>query len=282
MPIELEHHDSPQGRWTMARCSPPDLAGLVEGVWYFEGAMTRLRERHFPTGSLDLVVQLGPAYGHVEGDRVEAFPATCISGLLLGPDVIEAPAEDSAVLGIRLHPAGAFALLGRPMHELTGWTIDLDDAMSGAGARLAERCQAAAGAEARVRAAVWWLRTNVRREALDPAVAWAARCIECGAGAVSVGDLIARTGWSRTRLTSVFREQIGVTPKVLARIRRFRRAMEMVSRGGEPASRIALACGYYDQSHFIHEFRELSGFTPGGYADAMRFPESVSVAEDAG
>ena len=283
MPIQVERHDSPLGGWTLARWAPPpELAALVEGVWCFEGTMTRLRERHFPMGSVDLVVHLGPVYGHVTGDRVETFPSTCLSGLLLGPDVIEAPPGPSAVLGMRLLPAGAFALLGRPLHELTGCTVDLEEVMPDAGPRLADRCRAAASAEGRLRAAVGWLREHLRPDALDPAVAWAARRIEARAGAVSIRELVASTGWSRTRLTTVFREQIGVTPKALARVRRFRRALEMVGRGDRPASRIALDCGYYDQPHLIHEFRELSGFTPGRYGELLRFPESVSVAEEGG
>lgn len=277
--MEIERHDSALGRWTLARCSPPDLAGLVEGAWYFEGALTRLRERHFPGGMLELVVHLGPAYASVEGGRVETFPATCLSGLQLRPDVIQAPAGPVAVMGVRLNPAGAFALLGRPLHELTGFTVDLEDVMPGAAARLADRCHAAVGPRARLDAAVGWMREHLRPAAMDPAVAWAVGRIEARAGAVSIRDLIARTGWSRTRLTSVFREQVGVTPKVLARVRRFRRALEMVGRGGVPPSRIALDCGYYDQSHLNREFRELSGYTPGGYAALTQFPASVSIQE---
>ena len=277
--METERHDSPLGRWMLARCEPPDLAGLVEGAWYFEGVLTRLRERHFPVGTVELIVQLGPVYGHVQGARVEPFPATCLSGLLLRPDVVQAPPGPVAVLGVRLHPAGAFALLGRPLHELTGCTVDLGDVMPGAADRLAERCHAATSPGGRLGAAVEWLREHLRPAALDPAVAWAVERIELRAGAVSIRELISRTGWSRTRLTTVFREQVGVTPKVLARIRRFRKALEMVSRGDAPVAHIALACGYYDQPHLNREFRELSGYTPGAYVDLMKFPESVSVAD---
>jgi AraC-like DNA-binding protein len=279
MPIQIEGQDSQLGRWTLARWSPPDLAGLVEGVWCFEGTLTRLRERHFPLGLLELVVHLGPVYGHVEADRVEPFPAACLSGLLLRPDVIEAPSGTSAVLGMRLHPAGAFALLRRPLHELTGVTVDLNDVMAGAGARLADSCAAASTPEARVRSAVRWLREHLAPAALDPAVLWAAGEIEQRSGAVSIQALIERAGWSRTRFTAAFREQIGITPKLLARIRRFRKALEIVNRGEAALPKIALACGYYDQPHFNREFRELSGYSPGAFGALRRFPGSVSVAE---
>ena len=282
MPIRIDRHDSPLGRWLLARWAPERLAGVVEGIWYFEGWLSELRERHFPHGRVELVVQLGPLYRQVVGDRTETFTPTCVSGLLLGPDVIEAPPGPSAVLGARLHPGGAFAILGRPLHELTGLTADLEDVVHRSAAELAERCAAAPTPEGRLRKAAAWLEERRRAHAgPDPAVAWMARELERRSGAVAIGRLRERTGWSKSRLTAVFREQIGVPPKTLARILRFRRALELVHREDDDLSSVALAAGYYDQPHFNSEFRELSGFTPTEYLARRRYPESVSLAEPA-
>jgi len=65
MSIRIERHDSPLGRWLLARWEPACLAGVVEGLWYFEGRLEVLRERHFPDGRLQLVVHLGPVYRRV-------------------------------------------------------------------------------------------------------------------------------------------------------------------------------------------------------------------------
>lgn len=279
MPIEIDRHDSPLGRWLLARWSPAHLASAVSGIWYFEGTLTYLRERHFPQGVLELVVHLGPVYKRVAGGRTEPFTPTCISGLHLGPDVIEAPPVPSAVLGLRLHPLGAFRILRRPLHELTGVTVDLQDVVGGAAAELAERCAEAATPVGRVRAAACWIETRLRAGAEpDAAVEWVAGELARQAGAVSIGSLRERTGWSKTRFTTVFREQVGVPPKTLARILRFRNALERVHRG-DALVEIALGAGYYDQPHFNAEFRALSGFSPGEYRALRRFPESVSVAE---
>lgn len=282
MPIQVERHDSSLGRWLLARWVPARLAGVVEGIWYFEGWLTQLRERHFPHGRLELVVQLGPLYKEVVDDRTDPFSPTCVSGLRLGPDVIEAPPEPCVVLGVRLHPAGAFAVLGRPLHELTGLTADLEDVVQGAATELAERCAAASTPEGRLRAAAAWLEGRLRAHpGPDRAVAWMVRELERRSGAVAIGPLRERTGWSKTRLTSRFRDQIGVTPKTFARVLRFRRALELVHREKGELSDIALAGGYYDQPHFNAEFRQLSGFTPTEYQARRRYPESVSLAEPA-
>lgn len=276
--MKVTRHDSTLGSWTLARWTPADLSEFVDGVWCFDGSMALLRERHFPLGTLDLIVHLGPVYGHVDHHRVEPFPSSCFSGLLLRPDVIEAPPGRSEVLGIRLRPAGAYALLRRPLHELTGYTVDLRELLPEGTAELEDRCHAEDSPERRVRAAVGWLRERIGAGP-DPEVRWALRRIDESEGSVSIGRLWQNTDWHRTTFTNRFREQVGVAPKHFARIRRFRKAVDLVREGGAPLIDVALTCGYYDQSHFNHEFRGLSGFTPGDYRAQERFPESASVAE---
>lgn len=293
-PILLQRHDSALGRWLLARWRPAHLAGAVDQLWYFEGTVLHPRERVFPGGYIEFNVQLGPCYGEVRGDRVERFAPTCITGLLLRPNVIEAPRGPSIVLGVRLLPTGAYAVLGAPVHELTGVTVDLADVVGQAAAELVERCAAAERrdpgrhdddatiAARRLRVAADWVAERVARGRLaDPAIAWAAGEIARAGGAVSVTALRERAGWSKSRFATLFREQVGVAPKRLARLVRFRRALELVSRGDLPLSGVALAAGYYDQPHFNAEFRELAGLAPGELRAARRYPESVNLAEPA-
>src|SRR5690606_36418925 len=122
---------------------PARLAGIVDHLWYFQGTVLHRRERVFPDGRLEFNVHLGPRYGEVRGGRVEWFAPACVSGLMQRPIVIEAPREPSVVLGVRLLPAGAYAVLGAPIHELTGATVDLEDVVGRAAAELVERFAAA-------------------------------------------------------------------------------------------------------------------------------------------
>jgi len=72
-----------------------------------------------------------------------------------------------------------------------------------------------------------------------------------------------------------------VKDKLFARIHRFRRALKLIDQGDGPLADIALAAGYYDQPHMNAELRELSGLAPGEFLAAVRYPNSVSVAEPA-
>lgn len=285
MPLTVDHHASALGRWLLARWHPlpaSPLAGMVDGIWYFEGSLAHLRERHFPTGRAELIVHLGPRYRRVGADGVlrGAFASVCVAGLTTGPDVIEAPPGESAVLGIRLHPAGAWAVLGTPMLELTDRTVDLYDLAGGEAHRLFDRCAEAATPEERVGRAAAWIESRVRAgPEPDAAVHWMIRRIEQTGGRTPIARLVARTGWSATRMADAFRREVGVTPKPFARIVRVRRALDLLTRGETPLSRIALDVGFYDQAHFTNEFHALTGFAPTEYRNALRFPNSPSLAE---
>jgi AraC-like DNA-binding protein len=91
----------------------------------------------------------------------------------------------------------------------------------------------------------------------------AVRAIEAAGGALAVEALAARLGVSRQHLSRQFGQQVGLTPKLFARITRFRRATEAV-RGRRRADWAAVAaeCGYFDQSHLIRDFRDFASVTP--------------------
>ncbi len=76
----------------------------------------------------------------------------------------------------------------------------------------------------------------------------------------TVRDVARGTGWSERRFSQVFREEVGLTPKVWCRIQRFQRAVHQLHAGVDvPWAELALSCGFYDQSHFANEFRAFSG-----------------------
>jgi transcriptional regulator GlxA family with amidase domain len=82
-------------------------------------------------------------------------------------------------------------------------------------------------------------------------------------GRVRVAELARELGWSRRRLVARFREEVGLPPKAAARMQRFEHARSVAGRADRPDwARIAVECGYYDQSHLINDFRAVTGQTP--------------------
>jgi transcriptional regulator GlxA family with amidase domain len=78
-----------------------------------------------------------------------------------------------------------------------------------------------------------------------------------------VDKITRHLGWTRKRLVNAFRNEIGIPPKALARVLRFRRALvELNARKTVDFSWVALECGYSDQAHMIRDFKDFSGLTP--------------------
>ncbi len=291
MRLTTDTVDSALGRWTHHAWEPPELppalAGVVRMFWHFDGHTTLPRERTFPGGYLELIVHLGPCFRPVDdGATGEPFPVACLTGVQTGPLVIEAPEGRCRVLGIRLHPVGAYALLAAPLGATEGRTLDLRDIAGHAAAELAERCHDAPTVAACFGRAAAWVADRIARTAArggvpHRAVAWAAAELERVDGVASVTALRAQAGLGRTRFADVFREQVGMGPKRYARVLRFRRALALV-RAGRGLSDAALAAGYYDQAHLHASFREFAGMTPRAFRAAAGYPNSPSLAEPAG
>lgn len=75
------------------------------------------------------------------------------------------------------------------------------------------------------------------------------------------------TGRSNRWFVEEFRHEVGLTPKLFCRVRRFQAMLQRAVREPRPDwSKLALACGYYDQSHLIRDFKLFSGLTPTEYA----------------
>lgn len=269
------------GEWTVVTWTPPRLRGLVDTMWHFEGRTTHPRERVLPGASFELIVHLRGRYGMVRGDGVQRCAEASISGMQTQPFVIQAPDAESTVVGIQLTPAGAWRLFGQPLHDLALLDVDLEDVVGRDSNRLMEACGGTPAPERCLRAIAAWIERRVTsRPDLDPATAWVAERIRQGRGNVSIAGLRDAAGFTATRLATAFREQIGTTPKVYARLHRFQHAIERIRAGDGRLAEIALDTGYYDQAHFAGEFRELSGLTPKAYAATVDYGLGVNVPED--
>ncbi|MGK5642800.1 helix-turn-helix domain-containing protein [Streptomyces sp. URMC 126] len=100
---------------------------------------------------------------------------------------------------------------------------------------------------------------------VPPPLAWAwERLLHDGAG-TRIADLARETGWSRRRLQQAFQRHVGIAPRDVACMTRFRRTLEALVRAPADLPHAVLAdrCGYYDQSHLIREFKAVTGMTPG-------------------
>lgn len=188
--------------------------------------------------------------------------------------------ERPSMIGAYVRAGGLAAFTSVPGDELTDRVVPIQDvfgpAAANAAARLAEASEAV-----RIDALESLLIERLRGQRLATAsvnVAGLAASIAESAGQVTVERLAHEAGISRQHLTRVFRERIGVTPKLYARLARFQSSLAYASAGELAGAHAALALGYADQSHWIAEFKEFSGLTPQRFATRRWFHPFVERA----
>ena len=280
---EMEHREVRTASGSVYReFSPsPELRDYVRALAWFGpadeaiGPRAPVREFHlgddvgltpsFADTHHCLLFSIGASYDGSGWHSCRPSPPTVMGAMSRA--TIPPGAERSGMIGVYLRPRGTAALLGLPATELTDRVISLSDIwkrfviapeqtnLHMVETVLTERLAAASVGERALRIAE--LASHVGR---------------CG-GQVSVAHMAELTGLSRQHLARLFLHYLGVTPKLYARLVRFRASLSRFGnqRDVRNWSGLAAHLGYADQSHFIAECREFTSFTPQQLARGDRF-----------
>jgi len=247
----------------------PPLSKFVDIFWLYEGyEPVHKTERILPTGTLELVINLRQdALRFYDAER----PENCarLSGAVVSGASGRgfAPAEEAFIIGVHFKPGGAFPFLGLPAGDLADTHVDLETLWGPSVGRLRERlCEARTSAE----------RFQLLQEALlsrlchgveqHYAVSAALEMFGKNKAGPRVREAAKYLGLSQRRFIQIFKAEVGMTPKLYSRVQRFQRARTLIEQmESSDWVDIALECGYFDQSHLIREFHELSGISPAAY-----------------
>jgi len=233
------------------------LSDFVKLFWYWTGhPQPYARERILPMGSVELVIQLNNprvSQSGMTGPRSESF-------------LIERRATDN-LLGVHFKPGGAFPFLGFSYSELHNKHITLAELWGeGRACRLLCLLNEAPTVEQKFRTLERWL-LGIASRAFQhhPAVTFAVDKFR-NEPSVSSADVAHRVGFSQRRFIELFRNEVGMTPKLFCRVERFQQVIHAIGHKTDINwIDLALNHGYSDQSHFNHDFREFSGLRPTEY-----------------
>ena len=250
-----------------ARPRSPALAPFVASLNYHEGQMPDAVERILPGGRVHVMVNLyedefrtyhGPecAAVHRTGSAVLAGPAS-------QPTVIDTR-EQRCLVTVDFKLGGAAPFFTAPISEAHNQLVELDQLWGRDGNLLRERLLEARKPERMLRILETVLLEHlVRPQEPDSAIPFAARAFERG---LPVSEVTARVGLLPKTFVRRFRNRLGLSPKRFARVRRLQRVLQTIKDPGPiDWCQIAAGHGYADQAHFIHDFRDLTGLTPGAY-----------------
>jgi len=255
------------------RTPPPPLSHFVENLWFYQDLeVNHSKERLLPDGAMELIIDLTESpkklYSSRDTARYTHYRRCWISGMHREFLVIGAE-RGSSMLGARFRTGGAAPFFGFPLSELSGTVVELDLIWKREILALRERLLEAPSIDAKFQLLEGYLLRKAESR-IEPD-----RAVHAALGrlrtwpVLSLKGLAAELGLSQKEMISRFDARVGFTPKVVSRLFRFQKALLAVhGAGNKPVdwSDLAVECGYYDQSHFIHEFQEFSGVTPTVYA----------------
>jgi AraC-like DNA-binding protein len=250
---------------------PPDLAGQVECFWtgLADNTTAESANRVLPDGCVDIILGFGSTDEPGSDDLREAFAV----GAMTKPLIVSG-ARPRLYIAVRFKPGFAFAALGIPAAEMTDDRVAFELLSRDGGADIAF-VAAQTTPERRLAALADVVRRRLFGEAshVPRSVRAAVHRIVSAGGNLRIESLATELGVTRQGLAKQFATHVGLTPKTFARISRTRLALARAdaARAAYPRdidwSAIAYELGYYDQPHFIEEFKSITGRTPGEWLD---------------
>jgi len=247
----------------LARHPGPILAARVEMLWYCEGYQAKhSRERVLPSGRFQMIIDLAAGAERCPG---------LIVGMRTAYSVIETAGLKS-IMGVVFRPGGARGFFERPAEEFRDSHVPLDEEWGSGVAGLRDRLREASTPVEKLclLEAELEMRVDARRR-LHGAVQLGLVEFARAPHARSVLEVAHEAGLSRRRFAQLFREQVGLTPKLYCQLRRFQKVVHQIATGAPVDwAEVALAGGFCDQAHMANEFRGFSGLSPGAFLASER------------
>lgn len=249
------------------------LSRYVEYIWRTANSGTPpSRQRVYPNGAMALVIHLKkPTASYYFDDRTLCVRVPLLAGPYSIPFHVD-PSESTEVIGILFRPGAGRMFFPVAAHELQNNDVALHDICPGEAERFLNELSFARSEDEQFLVVERYLLRKMKTAiAIHPAVRYAIDQLSGPDALRRVRKIQLETGFSHTHFIQLFREQVGLTPKLFSRVRRFQALMARIEKGF-PVNWAELAAdtGYFDQAHLIHDFREFAGVTPLEFSRGVR------------
>jgi AraC-like DNA-binding protein len=258
------------------------LAELVKFLWLREGDnLPKAQTRLLPTGSMELVIDLHgdriPLFDRLSGTKQGSTNSTRICGAHSESFIIS---DDSKIslMGAHFKPGGG-AFFRLPAGELHNEIISLEELWQGRAVEMCDRLLATPTLADRFLVLEQFLITMMRsRSVLEgyshyrhPAVDFALQQFQ-QSSPPTIRAMTDQVGFSSRYFNQLFRDQVGLTPKLFCRVQRLQKVLALIA-GKTKVDWVGVAftCGYFDQAHFIHDFQAFANCTPTEYLTKRGF-----------
>jgi AraC-like DNA-binding protein len=243
-----------------------ELTEFVKRYWTLDGKKenTPIKNTIVPDGTMKLIFHYGDTYKHhSQSGKITYLPKCFLIGQLTQPYVIE-PVGATGSFVVQFKPNGFLPFTTIPIKEMEKTAIPLEKLFGENGKKLGEQILNANGTSERIQIIETFLLNELaNKKAIDSIVKSTVETIFNANGRFSVNEFSKRNNINRRQLARKFSSTIGLSPKQLAKTIRIQTTLKaLLNEELTSLTNLAYENEYFDQAHFIKEFKEFTGLTP--------------------
>jgi AraC-like DNA-binding protein len=243
-------------------CTDIHVRKFTKSFWQTEGAPVYTLETILPKGAVEIIFSFGDPLSFSDaGNKISTIPRCFVTGIRDIPVQLAIPARQS-FFGFELHAAAVKKLLKLPAGELHNTISDLEDIDAGF-TDLWHQLAASASFESKVKLSSQWI--NRKSSPIQDREFYMSAFLTQSPSSLSVAGLASEFCYSTRQLHRKTAELFGMSTEALIGYRRYMHALQLMHYSNDTLTGIGYDCNYYDQAHFIREFKAYTGLTPGDY-----------------
>ncbi len=247
------------------------LAHFIESMAFFENLTPGYEaEKLLPEGHQDLIIDLTEKPKYIFDndtlDKKQKCKSSWFSGARKKLITIDAGGTNSSMMVIRFHQGAAYHFSHFPLDEITDQVIDTDLLFSSSINDLREEILHTFGHTNKFKVVEAYFTNRLLKTEIPDVIAYSTRFLAASPTDKTIKQISDKCGYSQKHLIHLFKKHLGLTPKALQKIQRFQQVLiEIENSNSINWTQLSLDCGYYDQAHFINEFKHYTGLNPEKY-----------------
>lgn len=264
----------------------PDLEAIVKCHWTLEvpAEMATEKQRIIPDGCIEMAFILGDDVKRfVSEDEFVLQPRAMVMGQITQPSFIQ-PTGYVNSFAVRFYPYGFANFVKTPVKALANKDTPLALLFGEEPANeLEQKINQATSTRERIETVEAFLLSKLTEATtIDQIVKSTIDALFASKGSQSINNILKDQPSTRRSLERKFLKQVGISPKQLGKVVRLQTALKMLlNRQSESLTEIAYESEYYDQAHFIKDFKEFTGTNPKDYLnDDKMILSSLFYSED--
>lgn len=243
-----------------------DLSTFIKCYWTLESPKKETPEKQtiVPDGCMEMIFHYGNLYKqYLDNGNSMIQPRCFVIGQLTRPLEIE-PTGETGIFSVRFHPEGFLPFITTPIKEMENTAVPLEKLFGKDGQEIGQQILNANSTSERIKLIEKFLLDRLTDiSIIDRIIKSTVETIMTANGQIPVDELSKQINLNRRQLLRKFSSAIGLSPKQLSRTIRLQAALKMLL-NDQFSNLVELAYEneYYDQAHFIKDFKEFTGSTP--------------------